>query len=275
MLKRTISGAVLILVMIGLMGAGGWIMLAGLLAMSLVGLYEFYHALKAGGHNPFWALGMAAALIYYAVLYLWPDYAFSGGFFLFFAAIFFMVMMIVSVFSYPRHRIEDVALTFIGVLYVPVLFSFLYFLRTQEDGAYYVWYAFMASWGCDTCAYLAGRAFGRHKMAPELSPKKTVEGAVGGVLGAILLSVVYTACIASHVEEPAVTLYIMSVCVGLFGGCLGQIGDLFASAVKRVVGIKDYGKLIPGHGGILDRYDSTLLVAPVVTIVIYIILQLS
>lgn len=274
MLKRTVSGAVLIVLMIGLMGAGGWIMLAGLLAMSLIGLHEFYQALTQGGHKPFGVLGMIAAFIYYAVIYLWPGYALEGGFFLLFMALTFMVIMVASVISYPKRRIEDGALTLTGILYIPVLFSFLYFLREQADGVFYVWYIFLASWGSDTCAYCAGRLWGRHKMAPQLSPKKTVEGAVGGVVGAVALSMIYALCIHSYVKADPIVLYIMSFLVGLLGSMLGQVGDLFASAVKRVMGIKDYGKLIPGHGGILDRFDSTLLVGPAVMMVIYIVMHL-
>ena len=273
MLKRTVSGAVLIAVMIGLMYAGGWVLLTGLLAMSLIGLYEFYHALENGGHHPFRILGAVAAFVYYAVILIQPEFVQEGNFFLLYTAVFFMVIMVISVFQYPHKRIEDGALTVTGFIYVPVLFSFLYFLRQQTDGVFYVWFVFLASWGSDTCAYLAGRAFGKHKLVAQLSPKKTVEGAIGGVAGSVLLSVVYAVCIHSYVGLNAGSLYLMSVLVGLFGSVLGQVGDLFASSVKRVMEIKDYGKLIPGHGGILDRFDSTLLVGPAVMIVIYIAMQ--
>lgn len=183
--------------------------------------------------------------------------------------------MIRSVMAYPERRVEDGALTLMGFLYVPVLFSFLYFLREQDDGIFYVWYVFLASWGCDTCAYLAGRFFGKHKMSPHLSPKKTVEGAIGGTLGAILLSMIYAFCIHSFVHVDSAELYILSFLIGLFGAFLGQLGDLFASSIKRVMGIKDFGHLIPGHGGILDRFDSTLLVGPAIMIVIFVMTYLS
>lgn len=273
MLKRTISGAILIAAMIGLMYAGGWVLLAGLLAMSLIGLYEFYRAVQNGGHHPFRILGAVCAFIYYAAILINPHYVREGGFLLLFITLALMAVMIVSVVYYPRRRIEDGALTIGGLIYVPMLFSFLYFLREQPDGIFYVWFVFLASWGSDTCAYLAGRAFGRHKLAPQLSPKKTVEGAVGGVVGAAALSLAYAACIQSFVQISASGLYLISVLVGLFGSVLGQMGDLFASSVKRVMQIKDYGRLIPGHGGILDRFDSTLLVGPAVMIVIYIAVQ--
>lgn len=271
MLKRTVSGVILILIMIGLMYVGDYFLLTGLLAMSLIGLWEFYRAAGAGGHRPYGYLGMTAALLYYVLTAIWPEAFWETGLFMLYIVVVFMALMIGSVISYPKRRIEDGALTLTGILYVPVLFSSLYFLREQEDGIFYVWYVFMASWGCDTCAYLAGRFFGRHKMSPHLSPKKTVEGAIGGTLGAILLSLLYALCISPFVHMESGELYIMSFFIGLVGALLGQLGDLFASSVKRVMGIKDFGNLIPGHGGILDRFDSTLLVGPAVMIVIFVI----
>ena len=106
-------------------------------------------------------------------------------------------------------------------------------------------------------------------------PKKTVEGAIGGTLGAILLSMIYAFCIHAFVHVDSEELYILSFFIGLFGALLGQLGDLFASSIKRVMGIKDFGHLIPGHGGILDRFDSTLLVGPAIMIVIFVMTYLS
>lgn len=166
MLKRTISGAVLILIMIGLMYAGGNLLLIGLLAMSLIGLWEFCHAVSTGGHKPYLYLGMAGTLFYYGLIWSAIENVWSSAIFLLYIVVFLMALMIRSVMAYPERRVEDGALTLMGFLYVPVLFSFLYFLREQDDGIFYVWYVFLASWGCDTCAYLAGRFFGKHKMSP-------------------------------------------------------------------------------------------------------------
>ena len=119
-----------------------------------------------------------------------------------------------------------------------------------------VWLVFLSSWGADTCAYCVGRLFGKHKMAPVLSPKKSVEGAVGGVIGAGLLGFIF-----AHVfHEPTVAYAV--ICAA--GALISMVGDLAASAIKRDKGIKDYGKLIPGHGGVLDRFDSVIFTAPVI-----------
>ena len=145
---------------------------------------------------------------------------------------------------------------FFGVIYVAVMLSFIYLTRNLPDGKFLVWLIFLCSWGCDTCAYCVGMLIGKHKMAPVLSPKKSIEGAVGGVAGAALLGVIYATATHGKMAEYAV------ICA--VGALISMVGDLAASAIKRNQNIKDYGKLIPGHGGILDRFDSVIITAPVI-----------
>ncbi len=121
----------------------------------------------------------------------------------------------------------------------------------------------MCSWGCDTCAYCVGVLFGKHKMSPKLSPKKSVEGAVGGVAGSMLLTALYGWVFRDAMQAGMQEIILLSAISGV-GALLSMIGDLAASAVKRNYEIKDYGTLIPGHGGILDRFDSVIFTAPVV-----------
>ena len=128
---------------------------------------------------------------------------------------------------------------------------------------YRVWLIFLCSWGCDTCAYCVGVLIGKHKMAPVLSPKKSIEGAVGGVLGAALLGAIYAAATGAYNPNPAHTPLIYAIICGV-GALVSMVGDLAASAIKRQENIKDYGTLIPGHGGILDRFDSVIFTAPVI-----------
>ena len=117
---------------------------------------------------------------------------------------------------------------------------------------------FISSWVCDTCAYFTGKTFGRHKLAPVLSPKKSIEGSVGGVLGSALVGVLYGYLFGFMPGY-------MALLCGI-AGAISQFGDLFASAIKREHGIKDYGNLIPGHGGIMDRFDSVIITAPIIYI---------
>lgn len=150
-----------------------------------------------------------------------------------------------------------------GMVYVGVMLSYIYQTRVLPGGAFLVWLIFLCSWGCDTCAYCVGVLIGKHKMAPVLSPKKSIEGAVGGVLGAALLGAIYAAATGAYNPNPAHTPLIYAIICGV-GALVSMVGDLAASAIKRQENIKDYGTLIPGHGGILDRFDSVIFTAPVI-----------
>ena len=158
-----------------------------------------------------------------------------------------MLLMALYVFTFPSFKTEEITGAFFGVCYVPVMLSFLYQTRSMHDGAYLVWLIFLSSWGCDTSAYCVGMLLGKHKLAPVLSPKKSIEGAVGGVVGSALLGLAYGAYFGHNIAA-----------------VISQIGDLAASAIKRNHNIKDYGHLIPGHGGILDRFDSMIFTAPAI-----------
>ncbi len=151
---------------------------------------------------------------------------------------------------------------FFGVFYLSVMLSFIYQTRILPGGVFTVWLIFICAWGCDTCAYCVGMLIGRHKMAPILSPKKSVEGGVGGIVGAALIGVVY-GLLVNRFGGAEVNVISYAV-IGAAGGAVSQIGDLAASAIKRKHNIKDYGKLIPGHGGILDRFDSVIFTAPII-----------
>jgi phosphatidate cytidylyltransferase len=140
----------------------------------------------------------------------------------------------------------------------------------MDDGGYFIVLVFLCSWGNDTLAYCFGRLFGKHKMSPVLSPKKSVEGLIGGILGAGVLGLLYGLWFNQYVHEinnlPVIFLVICAV-----GALPAVVGDLAASAIKRNNEVKDYGKLIPGHGGILDRFDSTTVVAPLVEALLLVI----
>ena len=149
------------------------------------------------------------------------------------------------------------------------------FAQYRYDAIYFILLILCFAWGGDTAAYFAGRAFGKHKLAPIVSPHKTVEGAIGGIFGSVLagvvLTLVYSFLSASH---NVITIqvqprhYAILVVMGAIASALGILGDLFASSVKRQVGIKDYGTIFPGHGGILDRFDSVMFIAPFVSIAV-------
>ncbi|WP_066635266.1 phosphatidate cytidylyltransferase [Desulfolucanica intricata] len=165
------------------------------------------------------------------------------------------VNLLAPVFFYPYISPREAAVSFYGALYIGLII-YMYLLRELPDGIAWLIFTFVATWSCDTGAYFIGRAFGTHKFAPKLSPKKTTEGAVGGVLGSLAAAYVF------HLFYPAPLGKLLLL--GVLVGVIAQVGDLVESVLKRQAGIKDSGKLIPGHGGVLDRFDSFLLTAPLV-----------
>ena len=203
------------------------------------------------------------ALLYFFGLKLTGMF-FSQGILLFPLAMALLVaVMAVYVFTYPKYQAGQVMTTFFGFFYVAVMLSCVYLTRMLPNGIYYIWLIFLCSWGCDTCAYCVGMLIGRHKLAPVLSPKKSIEGAVGGVVGAALLTLIYGFALKGAMGIPAAQVYVMAG-ISAAGALVSMVGDLAASAIKRNYEIKDYGKLIPGHGGILDRFDSVIFTAPII-----------
>ena len=180
-------------------------------------------------------------------------------------ALTFITYLFVYVFRFPNYHAKDVMMSFFSFLYGPVMLSLLYLIREGFSyGKYFIWLVFLCSWGSDTCAYAVGVLFGKHKMTPKLSPKKSVEGAVGGIVGAALLFVLYKYLLERYGGIRFDINIVVVMAFGAVGAFVSMIGDLAASAIKRDYDIKDYGKLIPGHGGIMDRFDSVIITAPII-----------
>lgn len=256
---RLISGIVLVFV-IGAAIYSGKIFLAGvLLAASLIGLYEFLKVFSMEKT----AAGTACyigAVVYYGILFQQGP-RFHAEVLVVILTALVLAVMAAGVFSYPKYETAGLMAPVFALLYVAVMLSYVYRLRILPSGLFAAGLIFIGSWGCDTCAYCVGMLIGRHKLAPVLSPKKSVEGAVGGVAGSALLAVIYTVTVGKmfHLSGAALSYAGLAAVLAV----ISQAGDLFASAVKRQHNVKDYGKLIPGHGGILDRFDSVIVTAPV------------
>ncbi len=261
-LTRTISGVVLFAILLVTFIFGGYFIFGLTMLLSLIGLTEIYKTVgiekRAVG-----LIGYVSVIVYYGLVFF-KQTELMG---MFMVAL-LIVMMAVYVFTFPKYKTEQILMAYFGVIYVAVLLSFLYLIRNTADGAFTIWLVIISSWGCDTCAYLAGVIAGKHKMAPVLSPKKTIEGAVGGIAGAAAIGAIYGCAIGSHIESVAnapAYFAVLCACAGL----ISMVGDLAASAIKRNYEIKDYGKLIPGHGGVLDRFDSVIFTAPIIYYLIY------
>ena len=154
---------------------------------------------------------------------------------------------------------KDIAYTFIGIFYVVFFIMFVAFINGMPDGNILIWYAILAAWGTDISAYFVGKAIGKHKFS-KVSPKKSIEGCIGGTIGAVLLMLLYTYIANTFWGMNYSYLFIGAT--GVILSLIGQIGDFAASSIKRFVDIKDYSNLIPGHGGMLDRIDSLIFLAP-------------
>lgn len=253
---RLISGIILVIIALVTIISGGPILLGTLMLISLIGLSEIYKVVKIEKTMLGYA-GYLATIIYYLLLFLEVKYDAM----LFVIAV-LVAMMVIYVFAFPKYVSEQAITGFFGVFYVSVMLSFIYQTRVLEEGLFIVALAFLCSWGCDTCAYCVGVLIGKHKMAPKLSPKKSVEGAIGGLVGAALLGALYALAINKWGGASASPANYALIC--FVGGMISMVGDLAASAIKRNHEIKDYGTLIPGHGGILDRFDSVIFTAPVI-----------
>lgn len=267
---RLLSGILLVAIALGVFLAGGALLAVVVFGVSLIAYQELTTACKVRGEGlqpgaPV-IVGLVMTLVYYGVigLALARDIASVFPAMVLVIVTAFLAFLFAYVFTFPKYHANQIMAAMFSFLYGPVMLSFLYLLREGfDDGMYLVWFAFLASWGSDTCAYCVGVLIGKHKMTPKLSPKKSVEGAVGGILGAALLFVLYTHLVINQYTMTTLSLPLAAV-LGAVGALVSMVGDLAASAVKRDHGIKDYGKLIPGHGGIMDRFDSVIVAAPIV-----------
>ena len=164
------------------------------------------------------------------------------------------------VFSKGRKNINDVTVTIFGIVYIPLMLIFFSIIRSKfELGKVLIWYIFISAWGSDIFAYLVGSRIGKHKFT-KISPNKSIEGCVAGVVGAVVIAIIYTIAINS-IMHTNISVLIASIIVIILS-IIGQTGDLAASSIKRYCGIKDFSEVIPGHGGLLDRIDSVILILP-------------
>ena len=185
----------------------------------------------------------------------------SYGILLSITLVFLFYLLFAHVFGFGKINTRDMALVFTTSVYVTVSFTCIVLLRNAKElGDYVYMFIFIGAWVTDVFAYFGGRFFGKHKLCPNVSPKKTIEGAISGVIFCSLFFVLYAMIIGKL--ENIVPNYAIIAVIGAFISVISQLGDLAASAIKRDYGVKDYGKIFPGHGGVLDRFDSILAVAP-------------
>ncbi len=255
---RVRSAALLTLIAFLTIIPGGYFLLPVNILISAVGMMEFMRIVNV--HKTVVAVisYLALAFLYTSVYFRKPEYLVP------LIMLYLIVLFACMVICYPRFTANQILMAFSGLIYIGLGLSYIYQTRMfAVNGSLIVWLIFICSWISDSGAYLVGIAIGKHKAFPKLSPKKSVEGCFGGIAGSIIFGILYKLildlCFDIHLIDYAGLIVICGV-----GAVISQIGDLAASAIKRNFAIKDYGRLIPGHGGIMDRFDSIIFVAPLV-----------
>lgn len=252
MLKtRVISACVFVPVILIATLIGSWLFAALMLFVAVVGGYEFQRILAAKKLRFQYPLFIA-----FTVLLILGSIASKSYESIALMLLFLLFAVLAILFVFAKLRPADAAMSFFGTVYIGFTLSTMVVMRCQmSHGIFLIFLVFIIQWLTDTGAYFIGTSLGRHKLMPRVSPKKSVEGAVGGVVIAVISALIFNAF--THIL-PWYWLVLVTVCASV----LGQMGDLVESAFKRWAGVKDSGNLIPGHGGVLDRFDSLLLIAP-------------
>lgn len=258
-ITRLISGIALLIIAFLSFHFGGYLLAGVLFALSIGAFTEL---MKALGEKEDKKINVLVGFGYLAITAYYGLMAFGASeFILVMCAVFAVILfLMIYVFTFPKYRVEEIMGAVFAYIYAPIMLSFVYLTRALEGGKYIVWMILISSWGFDTCAYcvgmLTGKTIGNHKFLPKLSPKKSIEGVIGGIVGAGIIAYLYGNFVMPEEKWPLAA-------IAAIGGVIAQIGDLAASAIKRNKDIKDYGKVIPGHGGVMDRFDSCIFTAPI------------
>lgn len=264
-MKTRILSGVLMLPLLIFVVLGGIPLAIACFIIGVMGIREFFNCFKAADIKASEGIAVASAAMLYTVYLTVPngkelnDYIMPWLFLSVAASMLYL-------FKFNERKLEDALVTIIGIVYI--VFFPLHVSLTEQSGEYgiLVWLIFLTAFGTDIMAYFTGYAIGKHKLAPNISPKKTIEGSIGGVVGSIVLCGIF-----GYFVVPEILVHCLVI--GAIGGIISQLGDLTASIFKRKLGVKDYGNLIPGHGGILDRFDSVLFTAPMVYYYITLVLM--
>ncbi len=250
MKTRVLSGLIMAPLLV-ILYFGGYVLFAACFLIGIMAVREFYNGFHAMDIKPNFGIACAATVVLYAIGLFTEDPQWYMLWF--FGAI---LASLLYLFNIEHRKLEDAMATITGLVYV-VFFSFHVTLVEQTQYGILIWLVVLTAFGTDIMAYFSGFLFGKHKLCPKISPKKTIEGSIGGTLGSVVLSGLF-----GYFFAPEILVHCLII--GVLGGIVSQFGDLTASIFKRKMGIKDYGNLIPGHGGILDRFDSVLFTGPMV-----------
>lgn len=266
-LKRVTSALLgLPMVIVVLLLGNKYVIDVAMAIVAIISLQEYFNAFKE--YKPIRWIGYLIAVLI-CFIHLVPEmqlFNYIGLSIPFIVVALFIELVIKDL----KINIIDIEITLFGIFYVVLFTMFIPLLAGAQNGKILIWYAVISAWGSDTTAYIVGKTFkfGKHKFS-KISPNKSIEGCVAGLVGAIALSLIYTFCMDkfAHFEISYIKVLIVSTILGI----IGQFGDFSASSIKRYTGIKDFSNLIPGHGGLLDRIDSLIFIAPFAYILLVLI----
>lgn len=254
MKQRIITAIIAASIFLPIVIIGGMPLFILAYAMGTVALYEL---LKMRNIPIISIQGILSLIILW--LFLWPDqFSFLYEKKLEFSILFILLLLVYTVITKNKFTFDDVSFCVMATIYIGV--GFFYFVKTRDAGLVYIFYSLFIIWATDSGAYFVGRALGKRKLWPEISPNKTVAGFVGGIISACIVALLFF--LFSNIDATIIQLIFVTTFLSIFG----QIGDLVESAFKRHYGVKDSGNILPGHGGILDRFDSLLFVWPMLHI---------
>lgn len=263
MLARIISGIVCGLLVIGIILINVPIIDSIFVTiLAIAALFEFYKAFKDKGIKPISIIGYLSCI---PLLFIGTNVLNDITKYINIESIIVLAVIlsfIIIVLTNTKRNVIDIAVTILGIVYIPLLFAFLKNVLFMDLGRQYIWYVIFGAVICDMFAYFIGKNFGKHKLCQKISPGKTIEGAIAGVIAVAITFALFTLYL-NTANNMNISVIFMTI-VGIVASIVGQFGDLFASLIKRYCGIKDFSNTIPGHGGVLDRLDSVLFVAPII-----------
>lgn len=258
MRKRVWTSIIGILLLIFILYTGGFVLVIGVSLLTFAGVLEYTNAINRS-IRPKINIMVMLLLATILTITIKLDYYFLMP---------MLLIVFILIFCYEilsgNVGIQRGSAMLMGLIYVPVLFGYLFLFENLQNGVYYLWMIFIIAFSTDTAAYFIGRAIGKTKLTPKISPKKTIAGAVGGMMAAALCTMIYGAILGKFFGF--VLPWYLYLILGALASIAGQCGDLTASMIKRRVNIKDFGHILPGHGGILDRFDSILFIIPLIFI---------
>lgn len=225
--------------------------------IAVLSIYEFYKSFKVKNKPIEW-LGYAMSVLI-AFLHIIPE-CYVMPIIGMLIPLVVLILFLHVILSNMKINVIDMAVSLFGISYIAVFTMFLALIYSKTNGKILIWYVLFSAWGTDVLAYLIGKNFGKHKLKSSVSPNKSVEGCIAGIFGSIILVMIYTIFVNNffNLGVPYIFALILAVILSI----VGQVGDLAASSVKRYNDIKDFSHLIPGHGGMLDRFDSVIFIAP-------------